>query len=398
MVFSLFVSALFWACSAAPAATKENAQVVLQPPVTRGSTVDGVYQEHLQSYTRTAIFLLGTKYQYSIDSRGGWDASDPEKPFTPGQGGFCMGMPGPVATGWYCYGFLNIIINGQEASTTMLGSMTISEQGRRAMVDMVWHIKAADVRIRVLGLPGRDFLFFEMTVDPKQKINSLELKALCYPAYFTSFYGQREQARFVQTPSLLLREAEHRGRSVPLAPNDNWWLLYGDEFFDVAKTRESEGPCALLMLPEDAASITVNEVGYGVTTTVSVVPEARKIRMAFWKMVGQTNAEAADYFRANGEKIRRELAALDFTPEPIKTLDLAGMSAEIERVARSATVGAEFQERAAELLVWIKDHSANLADQSDRVNATESKLQLLDQYEGFVYEARLAEMLAFMEK
>lgn len=220
---------------------------------------------------------------------------------------------------------------------------------------------------------------------------------MCIPAYFTSAYGQREQARFVKTPSLLIREEEGR-RDIRLVPKDNWWLLYGDDYFDVATTRESDGPCAMMVLPEDVATLTIPALSYGVTTTVSVAPATRTIRMAFWKMKGRMNAEAADYFRTNAEKIRGELASLDFTPKSVKTFDLAGMTAEIERIARSESVGKEFQKRAAEVLAWIKAGSADLTKKSDGVNATERKLQLVDKYAGFVYEARLAELLASLEK
>ncbi len=391
-IVGLLLLALFLlACSPVAAATKENAQVVLKPAVVWGAG------PNLQGTVREAGFLLGTKDNYAIDCRGGIDASDAKKPYTPGKGGYCMGMPGPVATGWYCYGFLKFALNGQEASTTRASGMFAAEQGRRAILDSIWHMNAADVRVRFLGLPGRDLLFCEMTVDPRQTIKSLGLTAMCIPAYFTSAYGQREQARFVQTPSLLIREEEGR-RDIRLVPKDNWWLLYGDDYFDVAKTRESDGPCAMMVLPEDVATLTIPALSYGVTTTVSVAPATRTIRMAFWKMKGRTNAEAADYFRTNAEKIRGELASLDFTPKSVKTFDLAGMTAEIERIARSESVGKEFQKRAAEVLAWIKAGSADLTKKSDGVNATERKLQLVDKYAGFVYEARLAELLASLEK
>lgn len=364
----LLLGSVLLVCSAAPAATKGSAQVVLKKPTGPGG--------------QEAVFLLGAKDNYAIDCR---------------KGDQCMGMPGPVAQGWYCYGFLNFRLNGQEAGTNAVSSMFEAEQGRRAILDSVWRLESADARVRFLGLPGRDFLFCELTVDPRKEIKSLDLTTLCYPAYFTSFYGQREQSRFVQTPSLLIREAEGR-KDIRLVPKDNWWLLYGDDYFDVAKTRESEGPCAMMVLPEDVASIAIRGLGYDVTTTVSIAPATRNIRMAFWKMKGKTNAEAADYLRTNGEKIRKELAALDFTPESIKTFDLAGITAEIERVARSEAVGGDFQKKAAEILAGIKAGSVELAAEGDGVSATERKLELLNKYTGFVYEARLAEILASLNK
>jgi len=391
MVGLRLLASFLLACSTAPAATKDNAQVVLKPPVVSGAG------PNLQGVSQEAVFLLGTKDHYAIDCRGGTDTSDAKKPYTPGKGGYCMGMPGPVATGWYCYGFLNFALNGQEASTTMTSGMIEAEQGHRAILDSVWHMDAADVRVRFLGLPGRDFLFCEMTVDPRQAIKSLDLKALCYPAYFTGCYGQREQARFVQTPSVLFREEEGR-KDIRLVPKDNGWLLYGDDNFDVAKTRESDGPCAMMVLPEDVASITIRAIAYDVTTALAIAPETRKVRMAFWKMKGKTNAEAADYLRTNGNKIRDELRSLDFTPKSVTSFDLAGMTAEIERIARSESVGGESQKKAGEVLAWIKAGSADLADNRDGVNATERKLQLLDKCVHFVYEARLADILASLGK
>ena len=328
------------------------------------------------------VFLLGTGDNYAINCQ---------------KGDQCMSMGGPVGTGWYCGGFFNFALNGREAGTSEVGRMFESEQGRRAILDSVWHMEAADVRVRFLGLPGRDFLFCEMTVDPQQEIKSLSLTTLCYPAYFTSYYGQREEARYLQTPSELIRQAEGR-TNIRLVPKDNWWLLYGDDYFDVAKTKESEGPCAMMVLPEDVASITVGGLGYGVVTTVSISPQTRKIRMAFWKMKGRTNAEAIAYFRKNGEAVRKELATLDFMPENVRTFDLPGTTAELERFARSETAGAGFQKKAADILAWIKAESAGLTAKGDGVNATERKLELLKKCAGFVYEARLAEMLTSLEK
>lgn len=361
---ALFVLSFLLACSVIPAAALGSARVVLKNPTGPG--------------TQEAVFLLGTRDRYAISCL---------------KGDSCMGMNEPVAQGWYCGGFFNFTVNGQEARTNAVSSMFEAENGRRAILDSVWRLDAADVRVRFLGLPGRDFLFCEMTIVPKQEITSVDLTTLCYPAYFTGYYGQREQARCVQTPSALIREAEGR-KEIRLVPRDNWWLLYGDDYFDVAKTKESEGPCAMLILPEDVATIVIRALAYDVTTTFSIAPETRKIRMAFWKMKGRTNAEAADYFRANGEIIRKELTALDFTPESINTFDLAAITAEIEQVTRSEAVGAELQKKAAEILAWVKTCSADLTAKGDAVGATERKLELLDKYGSLIHEARLTEILA----
>jgi hypothetical protein len=364
---ALFGSFLLF-CSSGVASTVESARVTLKKPAAPGG--------------QEAVFLLGTKDNYSVNCQ---------------KGDQCMGMGGPVGTGWYCYGFLNALINGQSVGTNLASSMLEAEQDSRAIVDSVWRLEAADVRVRFLGLPGRDFLFCEMTIEPRQKIESVKLTALCFPAYFTSCYGQREEARYLQTPSELIRQAEGRG-SVQLAPTNNWWLLYGDDYFDVAKTKESDGPCAMMVLPEGVSSITVSPPAYGMTTTIAVNPEARKVRMAFWKMKGGTNAEAAKYFRANGEAIRKELAALDFTPASVKAFDLPGITAEIDRVVHSEAVGADFQKKAADILAGIKAAAADLAATGDGIKATEQKLQLLNTYASFIHEARLAEILASLDK
>jgi len=391
-ILSLFLAGFWLAAAPVHAETARTAQAILKQATTYGTD-----QPNMQGYGQEAVFVLGTGDNYGVDYRGGTDTSDPKKPFTPGKGQFCMGMPGPVATGWYCYGFLNFTLNGQEASTTKPGSVMVSENGRRAMVDSVWSMDAADVRVRFLGLPGRDFLFCEMTVDPRQEVKSLDLTMMCYPAYFTGFYGQREQARYVQTPAELIREAEGR-KNIRLEPKNNWWLIYGDDNFDVAKTKESEGPCAMLILPEDVVSIAIRGLGYDVTTTVSIGPQTRRIRMAFWKMKGRTNAEAIAYFLKNGEALRKELAALDFMPETVRVMDMSGITADVERIARSEVVGSDFRKKATDLLAWIKESAADLAAGRDSIGPTERKLQLLVKYAGIVNEARLAEILAAIGK
>ena len=255
--------------------------------------------------SRTANFSFGgipysISYQACVDPAHGGKASPLE--------GY-IGMPQPAACNWYHSGFLFVVLDGRDIGGTPLSSMLVAESGKRAILDMVWHDPAADVRARFLGLPGRDCLFCEVAVEPRQEMKSLALRLRCYPSFFTA-YHKREGARRVQTPAVLVKQGE---KPAPLPAKDNGWAVYYDEVFDVAKG-EGEGPCAVLVLPEAASEISIAPGGYSVETQITCPPQTRRIRMAFWDFKGRTNAEALARLRDGADAVRKELAALDFTP------------------------------------------------------------------------------------
>ena len=229
--------------------------------------------------------------------------------------------------------------------------MTVAERGNRAVLDMVWRDQLANVRVRFLGLPQHDHLDCEIALDPKRPIHSIDLRLMCYPSYFTSF-NHRDGARRIRTPATLVEQ----GKRVALSPKDNWWAVYYDEIFDVAKG-EGDGPCAMLLAPEEPAELTVDPGSYAVTTRIRYPAAARRMHLAFWDFKGKSNAEAMARLQSGAEQLRQELGQLDFTPVPIRGVDLASLRLDVHRAVQSEAVRAALGTKTAEIQAWL-DRSA----------------------------------------
>ena len=298
-------------------------------------------------------------------------------------------MPQPCSCNWYHSGFLFISINGRDIGTTPLSSMIAAQRGDRAILDMVWHSDAADVRARFLGLPNHDALYCEIALEPRQPIKSVGLRLNCYPSYFTHA-RQRDGARRIRTPATLVQQGQH----VTLPAGKNWWALYYDEIFDVAKG-EGEGPCALMLLPEGATEISLHPGSYGVGTEIKALAGTGRLRLALWDFKGKTNAESLARMQSGAETVRRELASLDFTPAAVKKFDLVTLRAEVERSMRSPAVRATLGKKATAIQAWLDRYAASQSKAPvSGIEAQEQLLQSLDNYEEFSWEIKLAELLS----
>ena len=300
-----------------------------------------------------------------------------------------LGMTSPSAANWFYQGFLNIIVDGRDIGTTPLSSMLVSESQKRAIVDMVWHDEAADVRLRFLALPQHDNLFAEIALEPKQEIKSLQLYLKCYPSYFTA-YNHREGARRIQTPAALLVPDQ----SVTLPAKDNWWCVYYDRIFDVAKG-EGDGPCGLLLLPEEVKTLTLDVGGYMIGTRITYPAAARRIRLALWDFTGKTNASVLARMKTAAPAIRQELDSMDFTPEAVTNVDLAALRADLQRAAMSPTLRQSLGPKLAEAQTAL-DQYVSLCGRNGPVKgivAEEHLLQTLEKCRDVSVQVKLAELL-----
>ncbi len=363
-------------------------------PAAPTATVDlGAASEHpltdaphqgLVLHEQEADFHLATTYgiRYTVAV----DKAHPET-VRPVEG--YIGMPRPTACNWYHSGFLFILLNGRDIGSTPLSSMAVAESGPRAICDLVWHDVLADVRVRFLGLPDSDHLCCEISFDPKQEIRSLAIRLNCYPSYFTA-WNHRDGARRVQTPAALVEQ----GKSATLPAKDNWWGLYYDEVFDVAKG-EGEGPCGLMLMPQEAQEITLQPGDYAVGTTLTYPPQTRRLRLAFWDFAGRTNAQALSRMRKDAGALRQELAGLDFTPACVRGFDVAGVRAELEKALQSPSARQRLGPRLAEIRAWLDKLAPVLEGRpaGSGIAAQEQMIQAVDKYYQFVWEAKLAELL-----
>ncbi|MCE5216348.1 hypothetical protein LLH03_04860 [bacterium] len=366
-----------------PVATQAQtgpATVVLAPVSERQLTEPG-----LVSREQSARFSFGP-IPYSISYRVRVDKN--RNVIVPSEG--YLGMPLPTSCNWYGGGFLTVTLNGQDIGMTPAGSVIVSQTGSQAILDLVWHHAIATVRVRFVGLPGRDRLYCEISFDPKQEIKSLALGLRCYPSFFTSWY-KRDGARLIQTPTATIRQ----GEAAKLPARDQWWALYSDDVFDVAKG-EGEGPCAMMYLPGQPSEVNYAPGSYAVDTTLVYPASTRQLRLAFWDLKGSTNAEALARMQAEAETTRQELEQTDFTPEVVRSFDVAALQAEVDRALASPEIRRTLGSRLSEVEAWVTRYGPALRqrDANPGIEAEETLLQSLQTYQSFIWEVRLAELLS----
>ena len=313
--------------------------------------------------------------------------TDPKKPgealWTEGY----LGMPGPVSCNWYGGGFLFLSVNGKDVGRTPRSSMGAAETAGRGILDLVWRLDVADVRIRLVGLPGQDFLICEIALEPKQALTSIQLEARCFPSFFTSWF-KRTGARRVQTPATLVKEGETR--HLPAAGNA--WLLYYDEVFDVARG-EGEGPCAMLLLPENVTDMVCAPGGYAVSTRLTVAPATRRLRLAFWDFRGKTNAEALARLQRGAADVQRLLAGADFTPAALATFDVAAARKELqEALAQEAVRKLLDKQQLAEAQAWTEQTGA--LPPAASIAGQEQLLGVAERFGRVIWHVRLARLVA----
>lgn len=368
-----------------PAADTPVALVQLQEPTERNLSADSKDHPGHLFREQTATFDLGD-VDYRIAYKACVDPAHGDQ-VAPLEG--YLGMPGPSSCNWYHGGFLAIHLNGRDIGATPLSSMTVVENTGRAIMDMVWRDQAADVRVRIVGLPGRDYLICEVALDPVAEITSVGLKLRCYPSFFTS-YHKRDGARRVQTPATLIEQ----GANETLPADENWWAVYYDEVFDVERG-EGEGPCALLLPPGQATEIRLAPGGYSVETALDFPAHTRRIRLAVWDYHGRTNADALASMRAGAEAVRRELDQADFTPEALTTFDVATAREEVQWALGSAPARELLGDTAAEIQEWLTDYAPALeaATAGAGVRAQEDLLRAVSAYDDFRWQIRLSRLL-----
>ncbi len=299
-----------------------------------------------------------------------------------------IGMPGPSSANWYHSGFLFVRINGHDIGTTPLSSMMAVESGRdRAILDLVWHDEAANVRTRFVALPGYDCLFCEVAIEPVQEITSVGLELHCYPSFFTSWH-HREGTRRIQTPSRLIAQGETV--TAPLA--ENWWAVYYDEIFDVARG-EGVGPCSMLIVPPDDAQIRFVVGGYAVATTITLPPDTRRVRLAFWDHKGIPNAAALAHVREQADRVRTLLETADFTPVAVTEFDADEARAAVQRALASDAAREALAERIEQMQTWLENNAPVGGGGALGVAAEEELLRSIDAYNSFKWEVKLIELL-----
>lgn len=367
--------------TAAPAAEGPAAVVGVEPAQDRDLSGEWEGQVHREM---RANFGFGP-INYAIRQTYRYHKDDPGK-VEVGEG--YIGMPAPCSCNWYHGGFLFIRVNGRDVPIPASSMMAV-ESGERAIMDLVYHHEAANVRARFFGLPGEDWLGCEVTIDPTAEITQLDVTMRCYPSFFTAARG-RDGARRIQTSSMLVEQGETREGPLP----ENWWAFYYDEIFDVEKG-EGEGPCAMLVEPVEGATVTFSPGSYAVGTSITFPPATRTLRFAFWDLKGSTNADALESVRGRAQQVLETLKQTDLTPKAVAEFDVAGVRESLETALASEEAREALGDRIDEIQRWINESAPQLeqAGGAPGVAAQEELLKSIDEYNSFKWEVKLIELI-----
>ena len=280
-------------------------------------------------YTQQQTTIATGKVTYGLLYTAAPDPKDKRRVLNR-EGSF--GMPLPCSTNWYHGGFLFVTVNKETINHYALQSCAVVEQGKRGIVDWIWDVPSAVVRVRALAEENSDHLKLQIRLraKPKTKITRFSLSLRAYPSFFTSWH-KRKGDRHVTTPTRDLKQ----GANVKLVPDKDWYLFLYDTIFDVAKG-EGEGPCAMMVLPEQVASGGVQVGGYCVPIQLGVKPELDEVRLAFWDFNGMPNAEAMKSLQSRADTLQKALRETDFRSTILAKFDLAR---EKQRVARYLKAG-----------------------------------------------------------
>ncbi|NUQ00278.1 MAG: hypothetical protein HUU35_10530 [Armatimonadetes bacterium] len=334
--------------------------------------------------TRSATLGLGA-VSYGVVYRATTKTSEPAY-LDLGEGP--VGMMGPVSEGWYQGGFIVTTLNGQRLDSVPLSSFSPAETGSRALVDLVWHHPSADLRYRFGGLAGGDCLLLQIDVEPKTAVKSFEVRLVAYPSFFTGWH-KRAGARRTLTPGGLTEE----GQTKEFASAEGWYALLYDEVFDPARG-EGTGACAVTVLPDGLEKVRIEPRSYPSYVTLVARPEARRLKLAFWKFNKEPNAAILARFPALAQTTRELLAGLDFSPRSLSTFDFDEVAKMATRAGESAALGAVLNPRLAELRAWL-EQTSSVAQGQPGIASTEAFLAGREEFQELLWQARLAELLDF---
>ena len=236
----------------------------------------------------------------------------PKKQESPACSTPCKGLPPQLGGGpctfrlnsgaWYECDFLQIYVDGKSLDNVAAREINVVQQGRRGIVDWVWRTASAETRARFVALPRDDKLYLEVSLRPRQPVQSLELRLQCSPG---DWRRTRPKERWLSTRKRHVRQGP---RPVTIDTREEPWIFYFE-----GKVRSFFGTCAVLFLPEEVPKAEVR-LGERVLTTARVSPPATRVRLLLWSFPSNYKKpeDAHAYLKANGERSLNDLRKFDF--------------------------------------------------------------------------------------
>lgn len=201
-----------------------------------------------------------------------------------------LGLTEPTNANWYFQGFFNWYFDGESLYNRPATMEVLRAGGTDGLVQYTWDTPTVTARIRFGLTTGSDKLLMFADYTPKTAIKVSRLRLNCYP---TGFAQPRQRA--VTTA----QGTRRTGDVVDLDLAAERWVLYED----TTEGRSGDGSAGLLVgTPSAFAKIHIPVGEYGITTDLTLKPEARSFALALYSFPTLPDYQATrDYFQAGGD-------------------------------------------------------------------------------------------------
>ncbi|MDD5698526.1 MAG: hypothetical protein PHH77_07900 [Victivallaceae bacterium] len=284
-----------------------------------------------------------------------------------------IGLLGAATQNWYANGFLRLYVNGTQVGETPVKSVRVTEEGSRGAVVFEWERKEGIWRVTFLAFPYGKSLFCSVRYFPPAKSADWQIVLVNFPAGAT-----RDGERAVTTAGRTVKQEN----KIDLSASGEWWAVYYDNVHE-AGTPRSEGPSALVFVPEDVKSCKIDIGTYQVTTTIQ--PRGNEVRMIFWDFFfGRKNAQAVDYMKETGSDQLKKLRQTRFSNSAIFSEEWKTRQNEIEKFLaelgnplKESAEAAKLKSKLTELTGRFMKNREKPDDESEFIHFLEAQKKLL---------------------
>lgn len=257
---------------------------------TKTDTVSGTGEAKNSQVPRTTVTLFSGETRYKLEYACATDASG--RRLEMGQTLSELGMSEPSPANWYQGGFLDVTLEGQGLAALPAKVEPTNLPEGSAGVRIAWSHPKGQVAVCFRTFSFDPFLYVTMELPAA---TTRQISLLCYPNSF-----QLPRDRWITTPERDIQHKNDLRESVGQHERD--WILYSDRAAGLVAA-PTTGPCALVTLPDQVDSITV-EMGkperpdwpavqnYGVLTTIAPRPGVQRLAFALMDFLPMTWMQA----------------------------------------------------------------------------------------------------------
>jgi len=295
-----------------------------------------------------------------------------------------IGLSRPTPQNWYAQGFMRLYVGEEQIGETPVKSVRVSEDGARGVVVFDWERKEGTWRVAFIALPMGKSLFCSVRHFPSGEPAPWRIRLTNFPAGATRD-GEREIATATRSVKQVAK--------AELSLAEEWWVAYYDNVHEYG-TRRSEGPSALVYVPEDVKACDVQVGSYAVTTMMR--PTGHEVRMILWdSFFGMKNAEAVAYMRDTAPAQLAALRGMSFAHRSVFSDEWRERRTEIKTLLEAVASPAKESKQAADLNRAIADRVLRLRKTPEKATPSdEVKLvQELKQQQDMLWHLRWEELL-----